>query len=200
MAKNPLTDRSRRLVETPPPEPAAVNILITRKIRPEAHEAFEGIVRDWIARAVHFPGYLGVFMRRPDEDSNEFGALLRFRSPEDWERFKAWEPYQKFLDEIDPMLECPPRVERLHGLEAWFGSRKTSPPRWKMAIVTWIGVNAMVYPGAVLVHQIDEGWPFWLSYLAINTSVVATLTWIVMPILTSLTRPWLRRRAKQPPS
>src|ERR1041384_5018618 len=119
-------------METADMEDAAVNVLITRRVKPDAREAFEQAVREWIPRAVQFPGHLGVFMLKPGAGSNEFGALVRFRSRQAWGEFQAWPPYQQFLADLRPLLAADPKAEPLHGLEAWFTpSEHRAPPRWK---------------------------------------------------------------------
>ena len=48
--------------------------------------------------------------------------------------FKAWEARARTLTEGEPVYR------QLHGLEAWFRSPQTPPPRWKMAVATLLGV------------------------------------------------------------
>jgi len=171
---------------------ATVNILIARRLRPDAHEAFEQTVRDWIPRAVQFPGYLSVLMLRPGSHSDEYGAVLRFQTQQDWDKFQSWQDYKQFLESIRPMLADEPSVKPMHGLEAWFGPRdRMAPPRWKMALLTWIGVCAMVFVFSRLVQSVGEFWPWWVRFLLTNTLVVASLTWLVMPVLAKLSRSWL---------
>lgn len=169
-----------------------VNILITRRVRPEARAEFERAVRDWIPQAVQFPGHLGVFMLKPGSASDEYGALLRFQSRADWHAFEEWPPYRRFLADIRPMLAAEPKAQPLHGLEAWFTpTDRPGPPRWKMALLTWVGVNAMVLAARALMGSIAGAWPAAALFLTTNTIVVVMLTWVVMPRLTRWARPWL---------
>jgi antibiotic biosynthesis monooxygenase (ABM) superfamily enzyme len=171
--------------------PATTDILILRRVRPGFEAEFAAAVRAWIPRAIGEPGYLGVFLLEPGPGSDEHGALLRFRTPQDWESFCAWPEYQGFLEDIRPMLVEEPRVRRLHGLEAWFSGE---PARWKMAVLTWVGVNGMVWAAGSGVGAVGPEWPFWASFLLVNAIVVAGLTWVVMPVLTRLAGAWLTTR------
>lgn len=178
-----------------------VTILITRTVRVGGEVAFEEAVRAWIPTALAFPGHMGVHMLRPPPGGREYGAVLKFRSWEEWETFLASEPYQRFLAEIREHLEAEPRVETVSGLETWFTPPGTpvalAPPRWKMAVVTWIGVNLTAAALSYVIPPFTTGWPWALAFITFNAGVVVGLTWLVMPLLSRLFRPWLhpaRRR------
>src|SRR5438128_816321 len=147
-----------------PPTDNPVTIIITRTVRPGSEAAFEAAVKAWIPQALAFPGHLGVHMLRPTGDGREYGAVVKFRSKGDWEAFQHSAEYLHFLAEIQPYLEATPRVETVSGLESWFtplGSRVMKvPPRWKMAVVTWVGVCLMVYTVTRLLTPIIATWPW----------------------------------------
>jgi antibiotic biosynthesis monooxygenase (ABM) superfamily enzyme len=171
------------------------HILIVRNVLPEHRAAFDEVVRGWIQVAIQHPGYLGVMIHEAVPEGTEYAAVLRFRSEKDWHHFRAWPAYHEFLNRIRPMLIDEPRVEHLHGLEGWFPSAAVDPPRWKMAVITWLGVNAMVWLASTAVGALGESWPAWLAFLLINAIVVAGLTWAVMPLLTRAFAPWLKGNA-----
>ncbi len=169
-----------------------LNILILRDVIPAHQTQFEDVVRRWIPEAVRFPGHQGVFMLTPPTGAHQYGALLRFETHEAWEEFSRWDQYHAFLDEIRPHLASEPRTEFMHGLEAWFPAVHTlGPPRWKMAILPYGGVCAMVWPSSQIAGIALEGAPFLVKYLIVNALVVAGLTWVVMPRLAHLARSWL---------
>ena len=171
-----------------------ITVIITRLVRAGSENAFEEAVKAFIPKALAFPGHLGVHMLRPSPGEQSYGAVLKFRSEFDWSSFQKSPEYLSFLAETEPLFESPQHVETLCGLESWFtpiGARITRvPPRWKMALVTWIGVCV----GVCLVNLGLSWWPDdWLRYLVSNALVVALLTWAVMPILERVFRPWLRQ-------
>lgn len=170
----------------------AVNILITRSVRPGREAAFEEAVGAWIPIAMRFPGHRGVVMLRPGPGSLGYATLLRFRSGADWERFRAWPDYQAFVESLRPMLAAEPSTQPLHGMESWFiPTDGGGPARWKMAALTWIGVTAAVWVMSNAVRLALPDWPGWAKFLLVNTLVVAALTWMVMPLITRAARPWL---------
>lgn len=121
-----------------------LTVVITRVVRAGREEAFERAVREWVPTAVASPGHLGVLMLRPPPGGREYGAALRFRSREAWEEFRDSAGYQAFLAGLREYLEAEPTAELVSGLEGWFTPPgPLTPPVWKMAVVTWVGVNLM---------------------------------------------------------
>jgi len=172
-----------------------ITVVITRAVREGSEEAFEATLRAFIPKSLTFPGHLGVFMLRPPPGGREFGAVLQFRSQEAWQGFQRWPQYQTFLAEVKPYLQVPARTESLCGLETWFtplGSDVLqTPPHWKIAFVTWIGVCISVSVVNSVFSLFDQSWPMFVNLLVSNAVIVAALTWAVMPVLSWLFRRWL---------
>jgi antibiotic biosynthesis monooxygenase (ABM) superfamily enzyme len=121
--------------------------------------------------------------------------VLAFQSQREWEDFQKWPDYWAFLAEIAPYLETSPHVEALTGLESWFtpiGSPVLArPSRWKMALVTWIGVCFTVYVVNTVFAAVVPAWPRFVTFLFANAVIVAGLTWAVMPVLNRIFQGWL---------
>src|SRR5438045_3727743 len=120
-----------------------VTVVITRAVLPGSEQAFEEAVKAWVPEALAFPGHLGVHMLRPPPGGREYGAVLKFRTQAEWEAFRLAPEYLHFRTRIRPYLVDEPRVETECGLESWFTTLGSPvlrvPPRWKMAVVTWLG-------------------------------------------------------------
>lgn len=172
-----------------------ITVIIMRLVRAGSESAFENAVKAFIPKALAFPGHLGVHMLRPSPGEREYGAVLKFRRQQDWDAFRKSADYLTFLAQIAPFLEGLQQEETLCGLESWFtpiGQRVTRvPPRWKMALVTWIGVCFVVFVVNVGLSWWTLDWLGWLRFLVANALVVVVLTWAVMPILNRLFRNWL---------
>lgn len=172
-----------------------VTVIITRTLRAGREAAFEEAVRVWIRKALTYPGYLGVHMLRPAPGGQEYGAVLKFATQSDWDSFQASPGYLAFLADIQEHLASASKVETVTGLESWFTAPGAHvvrvPPRWKMAVVTWLGVNltALVLP--FVFQPVLARLPRALGFLTLNACVVAGLTWAVMPALSRLFRGWL---------
>jgi antibiotic biosynthesis monooxygenase (ABM) superfamily enzyme len=172
-----------------------ITVIVTRAVRAGSEHAFEEAVKAFIPKALASAGHLGVHILRPAPGDQTYGAVLKFRASRDWAAFQQSQDYLLFLAQIEPLLDGPPQVETLCGLESWFtpiGERVTRvPPRWKMALITWIGVCFGVYVVNLGFSWWSPDQLAWLNYLVTNAVVVVLLTWAVMPILNRLFRRWL---------
>jgi len=101
--------------------------------------------------------------------------------------FKAWQA------RVKPLTEGEPVYRELHGLEVWFPNpSQPNPPQWKMALVTYIGVDVVTTLGLWLLGPLIQNWPFLIRNSAFNVVVVACLTWLAMPLLTRVFHGWLQ--------
>jgi uncharacterized protein len=69
------------------------------------------------------------------------------------------------------------------------------PPRYKLAFLTWAGAYALITLILGLLGPTMASWPLPLRTLVVSVTMVVALTWLVMPRLTRLCRPWLSARA-----
>lgn len=174
-------------------QPRSVHIAILRKVRPGRHDAFERALQDFFGAAAHEPGVDGAHLIRPlpGRDDREYGILRSFASDADMRRFYASELYRRWQATVAPLVEGEPRKRQLHGLEAFFREDQ-APPAWKMAVLTWVGVNPAVYIFSELVSLAFGDLPVLWGLLLVNVFVVASLTWFFMPVLTRLFQRWLQ--------
>ncbi|MDH6182281.1 antibiotic biosynthesis monooxygenase (ABM) superfamily enzyme [Microbacteriaceae bacterium SG_E_30_P1] len=71
----------------------------------------------------------------------------------------------------------------------------TPPPRWKLAILTWIGVYPSITVLLVVLGPFLFELPIPVVTLVLSVTLVALLSFVIMPLLTRVFRPWLTRRA-----
>ena len=64
-------------------------------------------------------------------------------------------------------------------------------PHWKMALLTWVGVNPAILLFSSLVPGVFGPMPALATLLVVNVFVVAALEWLIMPALTALFSRWL---------
>lgn len=173
-------------------EPERIQVAITRVVKPGSEEKFEEAIRQFFERAEQEPGSAGAYLIRPFQgaSANEYGVLRTFESRDAMERFYASPLYREWTETIGPLVVGEPRKRELHGMEAFFRS-SSGPPAWKMALVTWLGVNPAVFISAQTVGLTGLAPPPLVELMLVNVLVVAGLTWLVMPLLTRWFRPWL---------
>jgi uncharacterized protein len=174
----------------------AVTVTIRRRVKAGREAAFEQALREFIPQSLRFPGHLGVQVLRPMRGAlPEWIVVIKFQSRGDYDGFRNSPEYLRWSAQARDLLDADPVVEELCGLESWFAlpGAASEPvlPRWKMALVTWIGVNLAVIGLTWLLRPVVGAWPLIPQALLINALVVALLTWVIMPQLTRLFRSWL---------
>ena len=171
----------------------SIHIAITRRVRPGCEAEFQDALREFLQTSFGHDSVQGASMLvpPPGSETREFGILRTFSSEADRDSFyqspmfKAWDERARALTEGDPVYR------QLHGLEAWFRSPETPPPRWKMAVATLVGVYPTSLFLALTVGPWTSGFPFLLSSLIFAALMVALLTWAVMPAVTQFLHAWL---------
>jgi uncharacterized protein len=186
----PKTGRSGHLEMDEP-----IHIAIMLRVRKSHVVEFERALADFARRSLAEPGARGVqcLYPPPDSASLDYGILRSFASASERDAFYGSPLFKDWLAEIEPMVEGKSNQRQLSGLEAWFrDGGEPMPPRWKMALLTWPAVwvvsmlvRAVVAPtlGSVLPQVLESG--------LVTVGVVMILTWVAMPLVVRIARPWL---------
>ncbi|TFI54867.1 antibiotic biosynthesis monooxygenase [Mastigocladus laminosus UU774] len=177
-------------------EDAQVTAIISHIIRPGREQGYEEWFRGIAADARKFKGHLGVSTIRPrDRVHPEYVVILKF---DRYDNLKTWlesDVRRDWIERLQPLIEKPEAIQTLTGLETWFTLPKqplqSPPPRYKMALVTWLGVSVTLAVVSRLLSPLLSGLPILLNQLITTGLVVALLTYVIMPRLTQLLQRWL---------
>lgn len=180
---------------------APIHVAITRRVLPGREDEFVTRLRAFADRSLAEPGVQGVYLLSPPPGSSDYGILRSFASAEAKETFYASSLYRDWQTEVETLVAGPAEIRELHGLEAFFApsvaaQSPAGPPRWKMALATWLGVNLVTTPLLLWVMPLIVPWAAfpWNNFI-LNAPVVALLTWVVMPPLTRALSGWLNAPA-----
>lgn len=176
-----------------------VLLLVSRRAKAGHAAAFERLMAEFITSAAAFPGCLGAQLVHPgDEEAVEdtlYHAMLAFDNAASLEAWQQSAERAAGLARIAPHVEGPTVVRGISGLAHWFqppgGARTGQPPRWKVAVVTWLGIFPTVYVLFLLLGDVLAPWPLWARILVLTALVVPIMTWGIAPQLTRWLRPWL---------
>lgn len=176
-------------------ESGQVTVVVTWHVRSGHEQEFDAWFRDVSAAALKFPGHLGLNVVHHDARESEYVIIFRFDTDEN---LKAWmnsEIRREFLKKAEQFREEQPSYHVERGLEYWFETDGAqAPARWKMAIITVLGV----WPVSILVSKslapLIGKLPPILQGFVISIGIVCLLTWVVMPLLVKLFRPLLKQR------
>ncbi len=134
-------------------------------------------------------------IRPQDHIHPEYVVILKF---DRYNNLKTWlesDVRREWIERLQPLIEKPETIQTLTGLETWFSlphqPLKSPPSRYKMALVTWLGVFVTLAIVSRLLAPLLSGLPVLLNQLVTTGLVVALLTYLIMPRLTQLFKRWL---------
>jgi antibiotic biosynthesis monooxygenase (ABM) superfamily enzyme len=182
-------------------------MIVPHRVKPENVPAFLELQRAFDAQQRGFPGYRGSELLRPVPGiSEEWTALVRF---ENQEAMQAWidaPVRQRFLDELDELVESYEVREVGSSFGSWFafdtiGGKPT--PNWKQ----WLAVLLALYPVVMLLGFVTGRLPggakssiapvhwFFLNLWIGNLFSTFLLAFLIMPIVSRGLQFWLRPNA-----
>jgi len=188
-----------------PQAASAVTVLVSRRVKPGHEAAFEQASAAMTAAARHFPGYLGGQLVHPDpegdaEESNLYHTVFAFDTPEHMQAWQTSPERTQRLAAIAPHTLGSTQLREVSGLGHWFappaGSTHQPPPRWKVAVVTWLGICPTVYVLFLTVAPFLADWALLPRVMVITMLVVLLMTWVVAPRLTTWLKPFLYAQAR----
>lgn len=169
-----------------------VTAIICHTVRPGREQGYEEWLHGITTAAHKFKGHLGVNVIRPwDHIYPEYVAIVKF---DRYSNLKTWmesDIRQEWIARLQPLIEKPEAIQTLTGLETWFtlpNKLQVPPPRYKMVLVTWLGVFlTLPIPNCLLAPLLSE-FPTLLQQLIGTGFSVVLLTYLIMPHLTQLFR------------
>jgi antibiotic biosynthesis monooxygenase (ABM) superfamily enzyme len=177
----------------------AVIMLISRRVKVGSEVSFEQICHDMMAAASKFAGYVGSQLVHPGEEPDLedplFHVMLAFDSAEHLNLWKHSSERRLGLAAAQTHIEGSTHVRHITGLAHWFKvpgvSPIQAPPKWKVAVVTWLGICPTVYLLFLLLGPLLAPWPLLTRTMLLTVLVVAAMTWLVAPQLTRTFKSWL---------
>jgi uncharacterized protein len=173
-----------------------VTAMASRQVKQGREREFEEWASGILAAANGFPGYLGSEVLRPGDDpeDDEYRIVFRFDRASNLRAWEKSEERRRWLDEVEPLVH-EEDVRVLTGLETWFTlpskPGQPAPPRYKMAVVTWLAVFPLITLIFALFGPLLSQLPTLLRTLILTMVMVTLMTYEIMPRLTRLFSFWL---------
>jgi antibiotic biosynthesis monooxygenase (ABM) superfamily enzyme len=174
----------------------SISILVDRQVSEGNKEAFEKLLEEIIDASRKFPGYEETEVIKPKSDEDHsYRVLFRFDTQEHLDNWVNSNERLELVEKIDKLLTHPTRLQALTGLETWFtlpGHKTiTPPPRYKMAIVSWIAITPLLMAFNYLFGEHFTKLPFVLRFALSTPWIVLIMTYFWMPLMTKIFRFWL---------
>ena len=174
-----------------------VTILIVRSPHKTNQKEFELALSDTIDAALKFPGHLGVTVLKPQRDNNDYQIIVKFASDADYQRWCHSNEAAHWFKILNRLEEKPPNLEIMTGIETWFAVNSSTPrpmippPRYKMAIVTWLAIFVLIVIINLLFGSLLASLPMLLRSFVLTLGLVGLMTYVVMPRMMQLFSWWL---------
>ena len=176
-----------------------VTVIVTRKAKIGMIAEFESWMDGIIHEALKFEGHMGVNVIRPtDESDPTYVIIFRFNNYASLLNWERSDERKRWIEKGENVTEGAARVEKVSGLEFWFTPGKdihvAAPPRYKMALV--VGSVLFVLLGTLVpqIQMFTKNLPPVLGILTGVLIMVPLMTYVIMPALTRLLRPWLFKK------
>ncbi len=187
----------------PHPQSGQVTRIARRRALPGHEAEYEALVREMFGHLRGHRGFLGADLIPPERPGDDYQVVVNFTSEDALAEWDASDDRATVHARMREHAEGEPEHRRLSGLEAWFAPAvvpaSMHPPRHRMALVTWLGIwptaSLALWLVAPLLTRLHL--PF-LVVTLINTGLITlVMTYLVMPRLARVMRPFLagRRRA-----
>ena len=178
------------------PNSEPVTVLVERKVSKSKEAKFVELLKGIIAASSNFSGYRGTDVFTPLQcGDDEYRVIFRFDSMLTLKRWEASEERAHWVEKIDALLGLPAELQVITGLETWFAFPRAKaivpPPRFKMAIVTWLAITPLIIFFNYLTRPILEGIAMPLQILASTPFVVLIMTYLWMPLMAKIFATWL---------
>ncbi len=194
-----MSETSSRTAE-PHGNTSSVSLVIQHVVRRDSIDRYEAWLREIMPKAAEYPGHQGVHVIRPVEGSTAYTVIVRFSTIEDASRWTSSEDRKVLVTRIADALEKGDTVEIKPGIEFWFSPPAGAPHRakpWKQ----WLITTSVIWPLTMIVpaafRSVFEAVPalgtYGFSHLLVAATIVAIVTWVVMPRYVKLVSRWLFR-------
>lgn len=165
---------------------------------PGKEREWEQAIGELLRTSMSFPGHQGSMVLKPEsEDQPHYRVITRFDTLDNMRRWYESDERREKVSHLEPFEQQPAEIQRLSGFEPWFTPPDAAtplvqtPPKYKMAIIVWIAVYGTVLPLNTILKPITGSLPHLFANAILSAIGVASMTWLVLPVLTWLFRSWL---------
>lgn len=174
----------------------ATTLTVEHRVALANGAAFRRVVREMAETAAGRPGYLASQIVEPHSaQDTAWRVVVTFESEAALSAWRSSPDWIALSRRAEALAIGPATVQRVNGLEAWFqlparhGS--SPPPKWKTAIISGIGIYPLLLIMPYGLESMTQSMPVWLG-TAVSVVIMSPLiTWVVMPLVTRLFKPWL---------
>ena len=185
-----------------------VTVIVKRIAKKDKIKEFEEWLSGISKEVSRQEGSMGIDIIRPSpngssKSKSQYIVIFRFNSYDNLAKWEKSPVRNEWLQKGRKLVEADPDVQKMIGLEFWFTpyfKDESSPmiplqppPRYKMVIVTIPVISILLLTLVPQIHFLTEmlSIPFPIRLVIALTITVLLMTYVIMPLLTKLLKPWL---------
>jgi len=185
-----------------------VTVIVKRIAKKDKINEFEEWLSGISKEVSRQEGSMGIDIIKPtpnisNKSKPEYVIIFRFNTYENLDKWETSPIRHEWLQKGRKLAESDYDVQKLTGLEFWFTpyfKDESSPmiplqppPRYKMVIVTIPVISILLMTLVPQIHFLTEmlSIPFPIRLVIALTITVLLMTYVIMPLLTKLLKPWL---------
>jgi antibiotic biosynthesis monooxygenase (ABM) superfamily enzyme len=173
-----------------------ITTIVRHNIRLGAEKNFENWVHEIAEKISVFQGFKGVFTIRSkaERESNEYIVVFQFENMNNLIEWMNSKERNLELKKLSKFSKKEMQLDFHDSIGFWFTGDKVEekkPPKWKMALLTWVAVFPMVLILLDLFSKLLPSFPLALKVLFVTITLVTLLTWFLLPNLTKIFKKWL---------
>jgi antibiotic biosynthesis monooxygenase (ABM) superfamily enzyme len=185
-----------------------VTVIVKRIAKKDKIKEFEEWLSGISKEVSRQEGSMGIDIIRPSpngssKSKSQYIVIFRFNSYDNLAKWEKSPVRNEWLQKGRKLVEADPDVQKMTGLEFWFTpyfKDESSPmiplqppPRYKMVIVTIPVISILLLTLVPQIHFLTEmlSIPFTIRLVIALTITVLLMTYVIMPLLTKLLKPWL---------
>lgn len=181
---------------------AAVTVVVSRRVSKGQEERFEQLSSEMTRRASSYAGYQGANLFRPaNANDPEYRIIFKFADAASLEVWQASSERAEILEQIEPLLVSPSKVETLSGIVNWFtlpGHNPVKPPpKARMTFVSWLALYPTVTLIFFLFGDLLAQVPLLLRTMIVTAVVMVAMSYVLMPRFTRWFAFWLFPKHEQ---
>jgi antibiotic biosynthesis monooxygenase (ABM) superfamily enzyme len=186
-----------------------VTVIVKRIAKKDKIKEFEEWLSGISKEVSRQDGSMGIDIIKPtnnhisNKSKPEYVIILRFNTYENLDKWEKSPIRYEWLQKARKLAESDYDVQKMTGLEFWFTPYLNDesspmiplqpPPRYKMVIVTIPVISILLLTLVPQIHFLTEmlSIPFPIRLVIALTITVLLMTYVIMPLLTKLLKPWL---------
>lgn len=183
------------------PDAPSTTVVLSRRIKAGKEAEFQAWIEGFDALMATHPGHRSGQVVPPVSGAqDEWVFVYTFDSPQSLKSWLESEDRLRWLAQGEHLVASQGPAQLISGLEQLFGLLPPDvappPPVWKVACSVMIGLFPISLLNALFLAPLLKPLPLILRTLTGTVLIVILMTWVVMPGVTRLLKPWLYPRRK----